>query len=952
MSRSVGLLLGVILLGAVASIVFLLADGPMGGSSSWLGRDGPARGTDPDLLDPGAARLAAARNAKPVKTEEELAAERAAASAPTFAKSEGVHGTVTNGRGEPIADAHIKLMEAPVPGRQRYGGWGQPDPPAIAEARSNAKGEFLVGPAEADTFLKIRADAPGYAATVRNVKCRGYRVDLVLDVGGALTVETKDSEGEPIAAARVLHQAGDVVTEATTDEEGRVELTNLPTGDGTVLASAPGHSAVTQGGVGVSQERAETVTLVLSDPLVIEGIVTAEDGFAPLEGVTLCLDHPNMPWLERSEPVTTDETGAFELQAYAGLNQYASLEATAEEYAPYRTWVQLQDSGGGRMKVDVKLSGLRAPVSGRVVDANGHSVGGAEVTYAPRGMPDEKTPTVTAGGDGTFELPAPPWALQPGQSVRVLASAPGKGVGSGRAQVAKIDALPEPVTVKLGGVGRVSGSVVDGAGGALPGSLVTLLLDWQAMREGMQSGRYDSSAMNAINNPSITRLDAVTDDEGKFAMEDVPCAMYRVQAEYGLDRITAEEPLTVGEGGVATCTIEFKEGATIEGFVLDSEDRPVPGASVNASPSRGGGRGRWSPGGYLTARAQNDGRFVLHGASLPSYDLSAYASGYESNAEKDIAPGRTDLTLRLKPQGWVVGEVEMNGVGYRGTFTVRALPVKNQGGPPQPGFSGWRPGSRQNTFSPDDGQFELRGLSAGEYDLTVTTPEGSIGVEAVRVAVADGRESRARLALTSGASVIGRLTSAATGLPIPKARISVMPSPQAAQVLPSGSAMTDAEGRFVVRGLGMGPYVVHVWPPSGMGFQQALELASGETRTLELHEEAPGALRILVVDDSGAAVVGVQPIVTGPGGNQVWPNWNALRKEGMEFTSDSWRALMVTDETGVNVRRHLPPGRYTVTAKHGGYAPAAPVTVDVRSDREAEIEVGLTRTGAASNPGN
>ena len=922
MNKGVVLLLGAVLLGSLASVVFLLADGPMGESTSWIDRSDPEAADERGLLDSGAASLAARENAKRPKTQEELDAEKAAAAAPTFAPREGVFGAVTNGRGEPVANATVKLMQG-RPGASNqwgpYGQWGQPDTTQLAQATTNAQGEFLVGPAPEDEFLRIRADAEGYAATVRDLKRRGYRVDLVLDVGGSLVVETKDGEGTPIPGARVFHQSGVVMTEATTDANGRVELSNLPTGSGTLLASSPKHAAVMQGDVGVSPERTETVTLVLSEPLAVHGTVTGTDGMSPIEGVQVKLDYYNMPWLTPAEPVVTDEAGAFEIEAYSGLGQWISIEATAPEHAPYRQWIQLQDSGEGRMKVDVKLAEALAPIRGRVVDADGHAAGGARVTYAPRGLPNEDAPEVTAQADGSFELPAPPWGLSAGQSTQVLASAPGKGVGSGRAKIAKSDEATDPVTVALCGVGRVDGTVVDGAGSPLAGALVTLLLDWQEMRRSMSNGSNSSSLYGAINNSKVTRLDAVTDSEGAFVMEDVPCAAYRVQAEYGLDRITQEDPLLVTHGASQTRRVEFVEGSTIEGYVFDSEDRPVAGAMVSGHPAQSAAQNRWSPGGGISGRTQNDGRFVLHGASFSAYDLSAYAAGFESSAEKDVAAGSTDTTLRLKALGWVEGVVEMNGVGYRGTFTVRALPVKNQGNNrlPQPAFNNWMPGTQQGTFSPDDGHFELRGIRAGEYDLTVTSPEGHIGAEPVRVAVIDGTGSRARLSLVAGATVSGVLVHDVSGLPIPKARISVAPQANAPRGMTSGSAQTDADGRFVVRGLGTGPYVIHVWPPDGFNFQETLDLSAGESRVVELREEAPGAIQISVVDQDGAPLANVRPTVTAQGGGQIWPNWNALQKEGIRFGPETWQELLQTNEEGINLRRHIPPGEYTVQATLG-----------------------------------
>ena len=89
-------------------------------------------------------------------------------------------------------------------------------------------------------------------------------------------------------------------------------------------------------------------------------------------------------------------------------------------------------------------------------------------------------------------------------------------------------------------------------------------------------------------------------------------------------------------------TAPRKNGATFQGIVLDSNGRPVKGASVMCQTSSG-----MKP---RAVHTDSRGHFFITGLKRENYDLRAYANGSYSDWEKNIPMGSTqtkEVTLQL-----------------------------------------------------------------------------------------------------------------------------------------------------------------------------------------------------------------------------------------------------------------------------------------------------------------
>lgn len=945
MSRSSLLLLGVVVV-ALGAIFWVISGDDLGEDGTAIDREDGAAPTPGDLLheDVGLHGRTGAR------TPEEIAAERAARAAaearPTFPNAQGIFGRVTDASDRPIANATVKLLPG---GHARYLR-GVPDPEPLATAETDATGHFLVGPAPPGR-LRVRGEAEGYAPSIQYAKRRGYRIDLILDRGGALDVTVKDSEGEPLPGARVLHQAGQVVTDATTDKEGTVSFPGLPTGTGELLVSAEGHAGIKQADIGISPGGHEKRTVVLGKPLVVEGRVLDHETERPIEGARLTVRFPGMPWIDDLGPILSDADGRYETEVPLPVGQGMDIGVQAAGYATTRAWYTANDAGDGRMTLDMKMVGGSGKIRGEVVDARGVPKAGVKVTYMT-GRGDQEAPETTTSSDGSFVLPPTPWSTKPGSQVQLVAVADGGGMGVTYARLPKDGERATPVTIRLSGTGSVRGRVLDPDDEPVAGALVTLVIDWgeTMKRSQRRSGRGRTwQVLRAAQDPRHARLDGITDAEGGFLLTAVPLGAYRVSASFGLDSVTAEDLVVVESGGTATQDVQLGDGAGIEGYVLDAEGAAVPGARVTAYPERQ--RAGMSRTSQLTARSQSDGRFVLHNASGERYTLRAWAGGYESKSLRDVAPGQSGITLTMTPLGWIDGVVRYQGRPYQGTFTVSAKPIGESRGREEMLSSRFRPGgASQNTFHTDDGKFLLRNLKAGEYDLSAQTPEGLIVASAARIRVGDGRGTRATVDLVGGAVLSGKVVDDATGEPLIGAQVSLRGAPGSGGSPTTSTTRTDGTGSYVARGLSTARYVVQVHPPSGIPFHQAIELRAGETKILNLRERASGAIRIFVRDASGRALEGATPRVKSEAGPTVWPSWQAMRREGGQLTGRGWGSVIRTDASGMNLRRHVPPGRYEVTADLARYRTVESKWVEAHSGRTTEVEIVLEPVGGSEPP--
>ncbi|MDA1193812.1 MAG: carboxypeptidase regulatory-like domain-containing protein [Planctomycetota bacterium] len=924
-------------LGVLAVIYLLLGESLSSGLS---GAGGAAQGRTAAALAPGTAELDTRGTARDQATPEEEAAEaaRVRAEARAALMLAGLHGVVRDAKGAPIGNATVRLLDDPPALRHNP---GAPDGPVLGQDITDASGEYVVGPAPPGGYARLRAEAPGYAPTVQRVRQPGARVDLILDRGGGLVVKVLDTQGGRVVSADVVHMAGAVTTHRSTDAEGFARFDALPTGTGTLVITRMGFGAVRDNALAVAPGVKEERTFVLPAPLEVEGTVIDGVTERPLPGATVTVHYPQLPTLDvagdKVAVAVTDEAGQFKIQLSVSGEEQASLYVTHEGYAEARMWRNAQARG----ELQVSLFPAGEAIEGRVVAADGQPAPDVRVTYGWQQMEDpERVPSVMTAKDGTFLLPLLPHA-GPGTGWGIVALGGPAGVAMAQMQVPQAgQPAPAELELTLSGAGRVEGVVRDGAGAPGAGALVALGPDWSGQGK---IGRAQRQLIGLVSDATLFNLAAVSGADGRYAIVDVPALPYRITASHGLDESTREEGLEVTAGETTEADLVLGGESSIEGWVLDTENKPVAGAYVWAQAMVQGGMNWWY--GHPNARSQSDGKFVLRGIGREKYTLWASASGYGNGQQQNVEAGDRDVRLMVKARGWIVGRVFDDGVPYRGTFQVSAQRTDASGNSERArmmnNFGGNNSG-QSRTVNTDDGRFELRGLDAGEYAVHASTTDGDVTVQADVVTVVDGRASReARVELAVGAVLTGTVRDDETGQGIANAWIHA--NPKGATPLapaPTLYAATDGEGNFEVRGLGGTTYTITAWI-QGTSIVRELEFQIGGRRQLDLLREPPGPVAIRVVDEEGRGIEGARANLRMAGGQWIGVNMQRLRKEGIIDETVHWRVLHETNAEGALLRYHVPPGSVTVTATKNGFAAAPAVQVQVGAGRVTQVTITL-----------
>ena len=912
--------------------------------------DSEAAGTAaPERAGPGAPAAARdgsleGRRAAPTRP----AAAPEFAEAPPLSKAESVSGRVLDTKDRPVPGATVTLhgLDPTEFGNALL-------PAAVATATSGADGTFAVGPAPASMRLRVRAEAAGFAPAIANAT-RGAHVDLVLDRGGALHLSVKDVAGAPVKGAEVRVPSVPRVALPTTDAAGEVLVEGLPTGPLAVRVTAPGAAPARVADVAIEAGKTIERTCVVGRGVLLTGRVVEEASGAGIEHATVAVKPQNEP---SATPTTTeaDAEGRFRLESAGGAGEWVTLTASRDGWASATQTVRLQAFAGEGQEVTVKLgrAGDLGGPAGTVLDAEGRAVAGAQVVYAGYArLPDGSTgPVATTDAEGRFALPVPPgtgkaWTLVLG------AFAGARGMGATQAQSGHAGSA----TVRLGGSGAVSGRVVGADGAPLEGAAVTLTYDWNARSAPAPSGDAQPWLYAQLFwDARAPVLAATTDAGGAFRIEGVPVGGFTVEAVWGLDRSTAPDSVMVHAGAQETVSITLGKGKTIEGRVVDVSGAPIAGATVNGFDPTGNDPRRTHS---SFSRTDGDGSFRLRNVEGDRWSVTASAAGFSAASPAQASPGDRGVELRLTPLGWIEGRAWLDGAPYTGAFTVTAQLVRPPGeggdvrelvGEDEVRSTRRATGdaNRSDTFASPEGRFVLRGLAAGPWKLNLSSTENWIPLAPVETTVADGvATTGVEFRLTRGASISGVLTEDGGATPVVGGQVTLrIQGAPATGGLSRGSSTSDARGRFAVAGLAGGTYSLTATTPSGLLLEEEVRLDAGQAATRDVAVPRLGSVLVTVVDPAGVPAPGVTVGVQTASGRWIQPNWDLLRKQNLvDFSRpDAWQRIQATDAEGKNLRRHVPPGRLQVTARHPSGKPVAgPVFVDVQSDRTTEVTLTLT----------
>lgn len=578
-------------------------------------------------------------------------------------------GRVTDVWGRPLANAEVRVHgEASL-------------------ATSDADGRFVVADLAPGQTVELRVSLAGYApATLRAVRAPTDRpLEIVLENVTVLRGRVVDERGDPVAAARLRLVAepgstGDSPTRASaslvrftsTDTTGSFEIPDVIAGRWDLAARAEGFQNGGEEAIEVvAGEEPQEVRVVLRQGAVVHGRVVDLDGEPVASARVSALSESRPPFHARSyRSTTTDSDGTYRLGGLPTRRMSFSVEHP--------------DHPGQARDLEVELGGSRLDfqledgweISGRVVDAGGRPVSGAQVRALPPSKgpavgPEAREPVVT-GGDGSFTVSV----LAHGN---YIVRAEKSGYASARTEEA----------VRIEGQSAYGVELRLERGGAIAGRVTGLELDELARVRvlAVRPGRSVPPAMGHV------------DYEGLYRLENLPWGDWMIIAVVGEMGKNVRRTVTLDPGAEEVpLDLEFGDGLTLSGQVVRTS-KPVPGAQVRAVATET----------FSGSRVMTDqeGRFRLEGLDPGTYHV--VVSDLDTGPEQQEGvrlDGDREILIELKAyvlRGQVLDELD--GTPIRGANVALARTER----------AGYSPVLRTDAR----GVFRFAGIAPGSYRLRV-----------------------------------------------------------------------------------------------------------------------------------------------------------------------------------------------------------------------------------------
>jgi protocatechuate 3,4-dioxygenase beta subunit len=305
----------------------------------------------------------------------------------------------------------------------------------------------------------------------------------------------------------------------------------------------------------------------------------------------------------------------------------------------------------------------------------------------------------------------------------------------------------------------------------------------------------------------LVSVTAVTDDAGKVTLTGVGAGWHVVKASAdGHASAFREVPTTGDPSAVTTVAITLRAGASVSGTVVDSGGAPVEGARV--VPEHVGHFDDFYDARFDAVLTDAKGRWRITGLPRETTRIRAYHAEYAPSASSPIVLGdeidRGGVTIVLE-----------RGVRIRGRV-LDAANVPVAGAEVRVSADTILTGQVRRVAADAKGEFAMGGLprrlmyimAASEGATSATTPIDLANPPATL-----------ELRLDRGASLAGIVVTTA-GVPVAEARVTAMrarsdsPTDQLEMRLRgTESAIAGTDGRFEIKGLAPGPYLVRAIRP-------------------------------------------------------------------------------------------------------------------------------------------
>jgi len=667
-----------------------------------------------------------------------------------------------DGRG--LAGATITLIDG--------GGAGTPDPPLVFEASADAGGRYEMQMRPG--YYSVEAAVAGIAYSERGwIHLGADRVrDVVLRAACRMEGRAAERTGNPVAGAQIEAQERSTgrKVQARSSSDGSFRLEGVAPGVYDVIGH---HETLT----GVARQvpvscLADDPRLALSFDKAATLKVQARDGAgrtpAGLTGTLFRTDAPTRAF----SPAST-EGGVVEFRGVPVGEYRVVVEAPG--YAPFRQAVSVPIPGFG-MQTEVTLD-REATVSGRVRRRDGTPAGSANVralvVLSPNRAGEAVAVDSTTDAQGRFELRG----LPAGTAV-VAAVSEDLGAAT-RIELKETEG--KTIDLELGPVTAVSGRVryPDGrpAAGVRLETLPPETEDISIWPAGFAITEPDGTYRLGPLDPGDTYVAAARAGFMSFDLTGAAApGQRRLQLAPGAEVPSVELTVAPGDG-------------RLSGAVADGEGRGIAGARVTAYYTREGYPGETDR--AASTMSLPDGRFVLEDLEAGALLVRASHPAFAEAESPGVRSGGAPVSLVLRPGAVVRGRLEgLHGTGLADcTVDLLPLPLARETSA-DTSARRMRSIQERRRSCEDRGQFELRGVPSGDYELRVTTSEG---IASRPLHLEDGRSEDVVLAPGSGLVRLTGTVVAHTGRGVEHAELRLQ-----AAGWPGADVTTDGEGRFSV----------------------------------------------------------------------------------------------------------------------------------------------------------
>ena len=657
---------------------------------------------------------------------------------------------------------------------------------------------------------------------------------------------------------------------AVTDKAGKYVLASLPLESYKLTADLAGYANEIRTAELLESTQPLQVDFVLREGKSVVGRVIrrhhGKDG--PVAGVEVKADvDPQGKFIRRNNnsfSCLSNKEGTFRFDALP-LGQPILLNATTREQFSIearKTVLLTKDKTPDPVELRLVETG---DIRGRVVDAQGKGITGAEVGYTSieiitRNMRSmcsmNDSPSAITDKDGYFSFDELPVSSQ----FRFVAKA--KGYASGESEFMRPDL--DDITIILGPGHVIQGKVISAdSRNPVAGMNLTCKSDIsQGIKVIHKPSGETRYKVRGVGGSTETK----SDDEGNFVFQDLDAGGYQITgsktASDGGYVIQPQPPVMIAEDSATTeILLTAIASKTLRGKVIVQETKaPLTDARISCA---GQNENRFIGG---SATSGTDGTFAIDKLAVGDYEISIQKHGYlglDSAGKLNASPPYNIARRNVKVTEGEDANIE---IYFSTGGTVTGIVVDSTG-QPVTGVHVTIPAGR-GTFDPSGilvaqltdskGAFCLSGLPLDGQEFEVQAESDGYIRASGKVSLSEERKIvNLKLVLGSGGSVSGTLTDQ-KGNPIQDGVI--LSSPGAGY-----GTYSDASGRYVLKGLPAGKCEITARADGYLDKQvKDVQIAAGKESLVNIIMDPGWKITGTVVDlkGQGLSKVIVDPNVT------------------------------------------------------------------------------------------